>query len=180
MVQVRLGDGSVVQVPYPRVPPAPSISADRREEIARQWLISLSQAPNTARIEELAPLVGRFSPRSPLGKIASQFVASNRLPVHEDVITEYLRRQASAHLEVRFAPIGLDARTSLLELIDEHWAAHGYGPTWSQLSKQIGLDRRAVTAALRQLNKAGAVTFTSAPGSLRRTNASDGQTQTNS
>lgn len=36
MVQMKLADGSVVQVPSPRVPPAPSIGAARREQSARQ------------------------------------------------------------------------------------------------------------------------------------------------
>lgn len=70
MVEVRLTDGSVVQVPSPRVPPVPSIGAPRRKEIARQWLVSLSQAPSPQRVHALAPLVGRFHPKSPLGRIA--------------------------------------------------------------------------------------------------------------
>lgn len=80
------------RVAYPRVPPARSIGPGRRQEMAREWLVSLSQAPSQERIEALAPLVGRFSPHSSLGRIASQFVAANRLPVHEDVITAYLPR----------------------------------------------------------------------------------------
>lgn len=173
MVEVRLGDGSVVRVPYPRVPPAPSIGPGDREEMARQWLVSLSQAPSADRVEALAPLVGRFSARSPLGRIASQFVAANRLPVHQDVITAYLQREATRRRRVPPAPICPDATAQVLELIDEHWATHGQGPTWSKLGKQAGLDRHSVAVLLRELNKAGAVTFTSDPGSLRRTGPGD-------
>ena len=107
MVEVRLRDGSAVAVSYPRVPPAPSIGPQRREEIAREWLVSLSQAPSPERVEALAPWVGRFAPQSPLGKIASQFVSGNRVPVHEDVIAEYLHRQAVS----RRVPIAGSPRT---------------------------------------------------------------------
>ncbi len=170
MVQVRLADGSVVQVPSPRVPSAPSIGAARREQIARQWLVSLSQAPSPQRVQALAPLVGRFHPQSPLGKIASQFVAANRLPVTEDLVAEYLYRQATRrHHLAALVPIAQASRERVLALIDEHWAEHGQGPTWSQLGKQTNLDRDAVAVVLRELKNAGAVTFTFAPGSLRRT-----------
>lgn len=171
MVQVRLQDGSVTQVSYPRVPPTPSISPGRREKIARQWLVSLSQAPSTERVEALAPLVGRFSPHSPLGRIASQFVAANRLPVHQDVIAAYLHRQAIAIGRRRVPPVPIppDAQARVLELIDAHWATHGQGPAWSQLGKQADLDRHGVALVLNGLRKAGLVTFTSAPGSVRRT-----------
>ena len=54
-------------------------------------------------------------------------------------------------------------------MIDQHWAQHGRGPAWSQLGKRVGLDRRGVAVVLRDLKKTGAITFTDAPGSLRRT-----------
>lgn len=168
MVQVRLQDGSVTQVPYPRVPPAPVIKPEDREELARQWLVSLSQAPSPERIQALGPLVGRFSPRSPLGRIASQFVAANRLPVHHDVIEVYLQREATRRRRMRPTPDAADAKARMLELIDEHWATHGQGPAWSQLGKHTGLDRHGVAVVLRELRTVGAVTFTCAPGSLRR------------
>ncbi len=175
MVDVRLQDGSVTQVPYPRVPPAPSISPGDREEMARQWLVLLSQAPSSERVEALAPLVGRFSPHSPLGRIASQFVAANRLPVHQDVIEAYLHRQAVAagRRRVPPGPILPGAQARVLDLIDEHWAIHGCGPSWSQLGKQVDLDRLGVALVLRELSKAGVVTYTSAPGSVRRTPSAD-------
>lgn len=173
VVEVRLADGSVVRVACPRVPPAASIGPGRRQEMAREWLVSLSQAPSQERVEALAPLVGRFSPHSSLGRIASQFVAANRLPVYEDVITAYLHRQATRRRRVPPAPVSPDAAARVLELIDEHWASHDLGPTWSQLGKQAGLDRHSVAMLLRQLSRAGAVTFTSVPGSLHRTGPGD-------
>lgn len=172
LVEVTLADGSVTQVPYPRVPPEPGIGSRRRHTMAREWLVSLSQAPTAERVQALAPLVGRFSPRSPLGRIASQLVAANQLPVCEDVVAVYLHRQAIQSRRMPPAPpapIGPDTRARVLELIDEHWSGHGQGPTWSQLGAQVGLDRHEVAHLLRELNKAGAVTFTPAPGSLRRT-----------
>lgn len=169
MVEVTLADGSVTQVPYPRVPPVPGIGSRRRHEMAREWLMSLSQAPTAERIEALAPLVGRFSPHSPLGRIASQFVAGNRLPVCADVVAAYLHRQAIRRRRMPPAPIPPGTQARVLELIDEHWADHGQGPTWSQLGTQAGLDRHDVAFVLRELNKVGAVHFTAAPGSLRRT-----------
>lgn len=48
-------------------------------------------------------------------------------------------------------------------------ADHGQSPTWSQLRTQAGLDRHGMAFVLRDLNKAGAVHFTTAPGSLRPT-----------
>lgn len=172
MVEVRLQDGSAVSVSYPRVPPAPNIGPQRREDIAREWLVSLSQAPSPERVEALAPWVGRFAPQSPLGKIASQFVSGNRVPVHEDVIAEYLRRQA-VRRRVSNGPIAPDSAAQVLEVIDQQWAQHGRGPAWSQLGKRVGLDRRGVAVVLRDLKKTGAITFTDAPGSLRRTTAPD-------
>lgn len=167
LVEVTLADGSTVQVSYPRVPPAPRIRADRREELARQWLVSLSQAPTPERVQALAPLVGQFASQSPLGRIASQFVSSNRVPVMEDVIAVYLRRRA-ARPAVPPAAVPSDTTERLLGLIDAHWASHGQGPSWSHLGREVGLDRHAVMRVLRELRSTGAVTFTSTPGSLRR------------
>lgn len=130
----------------------------------------VSQEPSPERVEALAPLAGRFPPKSPLGRIASQFVAANRLPLTEDVITAYLYQQATRRRRVAaLGPISQAARERVLELIDEHWAEHDQGPTWSQLGKQTNLDRDAVAVVPRELKNAGAVTFTTAPGSLRRT-----------
>lgn len=99
-------------------------------------------------------------------------MAANRVPVTEDIVAEYLYRQATRrHQLASRGPISAAARERVLELIDEHWAEHGQGPTWSQLGKQTDLDRDAVAVAvvLRELKNAGTVTFTFAPGSLRRT-----------
>ena len=169
MAEVTLDDGSVIQVPHPRLPPEPSIQPRRREELARKWLVSLSQAPSPERIAALAPLVGRFRPHSPLGKIASHFVAGGRLPAPDDVVAAYLHQQATRTPRATPAPVPPGAEIAVVELIDEHWAQHGHGPAWSYLGKQAGLDRPQVQALLREMKKAGTVTFTSAPGSLRRT-----------
>lgn len=168
MVQVTLEDGSVVSVPYPWVPPAPRIKREQREKLARDWLVSLSQAPTKERIEQLIPLVARFPPRSPLSKIASAFVASNRLPVPEEVIDTYLHRQAAYRLRVSVDQVPESTRRHAAELIDQYRAEHDRGPTWSWLGRQIGLDRQHVAMLLHEMKRTGAVTFTRDPGSLRR------------
>lgn len=179
MVDVTLPDGTVVTVPYPWVPPAPAIGNRRRKELARHWLISLSQAPSPERIEALAPLVGQFNPRSPLGKMASQFVSKNRLPVIEDVITAHLHRQAVRRRPViAAATMSPASKARLLEVIDEHWAQHGQGPAWSQLSKEVGLDRQQVAVVLRTLERDGAVTYTGDTGSLRRADPASSPAET--
>lgn len=169
MVEVTLEDGSVIPVRYPRVPPAPRIGARRRRQIAHEWLVSLSQAPTRERVDELAPLAGRFPPRTPLGRIASQFVAAGRPPVEDDVIAAYLHRQAiRRHRQLPATPVDDRLQARLLELIDQHWADHGCGPAWSWLGAQVGLDRHAAAAAIRGLGNAKLVIFTRRPGSLRR------------
>lgn len=175
--EVELENGVREKVPLPPRPAMPEIPAEVRVERARKWLESMGQDPSADRIRKLSPTVGRFSSGTPLGRIADDLVAHNRLPSRRNVEAVYLRKRAIKQYLSRLGRERFRALLScagieeaVLMRIDRHWQRFGEGPTWVEVADFADLKRAAAPWFIKELKKSNLVTFDESPRSLRTAN----------
>lgn len=118
--------------------------------------------------------VGRFHPKSRLGRISSTFVAQNRLPVVEEVVSVYLRKRA---LELRRKTEAEDQLDNLIrdsgdmekqvvKLIEGHIDRFGGSPTWGVIGESLGLSKASTLVLMRRLRDRGLISYTNQRNSL--------------
>lgn len=164
-VVVNLPDGRPVEVRRPRIPPKARLGRYQRRVLAAEWLRRLGQGDDAARVELVAPFVGRFHPNSPLGRAADHLVAHNQLPTREAVEREYLRRLARRRLaEQEAAAVDDDV---VLTFIADQWRLHGHGPTWRAIADHADIAQRTLQPVMRRLASQGKVAYTKEAGSTR-------------
>lgn|SRR5699024_7931501 len=185
-VDIVVEDETVVSVPVPYVPRKPRIRWSKRRKLARQWLRQFAQSTSEDRVNALAMHVGRFHPKSEMGKIASSFVAQNQLPRCEDVVDRFLLKRAKEiHKKAKTeAALGRVLKNSeivepqVLQIIDRYWEQNGRGPSWGVIANSLGLDRDTTAALIRHLKRSRIVTYNQDQGSLKRfTDSIDNQSQ---
>lgn len=74
----------------PHIPPARRIGQRRRRELAGLWLLRLGLRDDPDRVEELAPVTGRYPQGTVIGEIADELVVAGQIPTRGLVTRRFL------------------------------------------------------------------------------------------
>lgn len=152
------------------VPPPPRIPADRRRDLAREWLEFLGCEVTDDRVEELSAVVMRYHPLSPKGQVANQLVQNGVTPYRKVVEDEFRTQQRRRDQLMRqHADSLLDSPEqvdTICRFIATHRRRTGAGPLWREVAEDLEVDQDAVAIVLTELKERGSVIFTDQTRSL--------------
>lgn len=153
--------------------------------VARYYTKRCGRPANTASVHALARSVPTgFTGTRPQDRAWKIEVFKGRTPTPKAVrnrlfFMEGHRRREQAHAKAAHLAAHLDydrLGPQITEWIGHYLDDHGTGPHWSEVGKQWGWDRVHTHAILRAMHRAGWVTSTEQPRSLRPSHPNTVQT----
>ena len=157
--------------------PRPGIAAGpvvkdpiQAREIARDWVVSAGFSPTEDRITALLPVARVWSLKA--RKVAIGLVAAGQLPTRAAVesVTHKLieaRKQVAAQLRTEAEAFVSARGPEAAAWVRAFNAAHGHGPLWCELGQALQLNYRVREATIRALDRAGWITTSPEPRSMR-------------
>lgn len=149
----------------------PEIPDEQRIELARRWLEFLGLEATEERVARIKRHVMLYHPLSPKGQVANELVRQDKIPNRIRIEREYpqwkqrVQERDQAQGRALLTDPSVPARVG--EVITSYRAAHGVGPLWREVARELDLPSyEAVAVVLEALKLAGFITFTPEERSL--------------
>lgn len=153
--------------PLPHTPSRPGIGRRRRYQLAQAWLDRLGLEADPARVEALAPAVGRYRRSTVMGRIADTILTEGGVPDQRSVEERFLAMPGAPPRPSIFPNALTHAQaTDVARWVHYYRATHGAGPLWKEVGAAFGWQRPDTNWIINDLRHRGYLAYTRATRSL--------------